>query len=162
MIKGLLRTVHLENGSRKLIILENLPCDSEGAFAITQLAEWLQDPETVDFVDKDFTWHDGMICLPRYRPLTEAEEVFVSEAGVTTRKEQRLWQDNVSFEMTVDSAGSPDSIYFKRTGILNQPLGDGDILVRIEVLGLNFRDVLLVLGSTPWTRPGFEGAGIVL
>lgn len=157
VIKGLLRTVRLENGSRNLIILENLPCNSEKVFAITQLAERLQDPETVNSADKDFTWHDGMIRLPRYRPLMEAKEVFASEAGITTRKEQRLWQDNVSFEMTVDSAGSPDSIYFKRSGILNQPLGDGDILVRVEASGLNFRDVLLVLGSIPWTLPGFEG-----
>ncbi|RYP73400.1 hypothetical protein DL771_003668 [Monosporascus sp. 5C6A] len=162
VIKGLLRTVRLENGSRNLLMLENPPCNSEGAFATTQIAQRLQDPELASAADMDFTWREGMIYLPRYRPLISAKEVFASEAGVTTRKEQNLWQDETSFEMTVDAAGSPDSIYFKRTDILKQPLGDDEILVRAEASGVNFRDVLLVLGSIPWTRPGFEGSGVVL
>ncbi|EED14393.1 polyketide synthase, putative [Talaromyces stipitatus ATCC 10500] len=162
VIKGLLRSVRLETGPRNLLILDNLPRNLEGVSAITQLAQRLQDPEMANCTDKDFTWHEGMMYLPRYRPLPAAKEVFASEAGVTTRKEQSLWQDGVSYEMTVDSAGSPDSIYFKRTDIFNQSLGNDDILIRIVASGVNFRDVLLVLGSIPWTRPGFEGAGVVL
>ncbi|KAJ4245071.1 hypothetical protein NW762_014282 [Fusarium torreyae] len=161
-VKGMLRTVRLEHGSRNLLMLEDLPCTEEGSSAIVRLAKRLRDPEFTKAADHDFTWRDGTLWLPRYRPLQQARETFASEAGVVTRKEQNIWQDNVSFEMTVDTAGSPDSIFFKRTDTLDQPLADDDILVQVEASGVNFRDVLLVLGSIPWTRPGFEGAGIVL
>jgi NADPH:quinone reductase-like Zn-dependent oxidoreductase/malonyl CoA-acyl carrier protein transacylase/SAM-dependent methyltransferase len=164
-VKGMLRTVRLENGSRPLLMLEDLPCTSEGASAILKLAKRLRDPELGSAVDYDFTWHERSLWLPRYRPLPEAREAFASEAGVVVRKQQDLSQEdnNVSFEMTVDAAGSPDSIYFKRTDTLEKPLASDDaILVRVEASGVNFRDVLLVLGSIPWTRPGFEGSGEVL
>ncbi|KAI1810659.1 putative polyketide synthase [Poronia punctata] len=161
MVKGLLRTVRLENGSKAMLMLENMPCDHEGATAITRLTKRLRDPELATAIDMDYTWRDGTLYLPRYRSLSTAKEMFASEVGVSIKKEQGIWQDGTSFEMTVDAAGSPDAIYFKRTDILEQPLAEGEVLIKVEASGINFRDVLLVLGSIPWTRPGFEGAGVV-
>ncbi|KPM39275.1 Lovastatin diketide synthase LovF [Neonectria ditissima] len=161
-VKGMLRTVRLENESRSLLMVEDLSYTPDGAAALVQLAKRLRDAESTGAADQDFTWHEGSLWLPRYRPLAEARETFASEAGVVMRKEQRIRQDAVSFEMTVDAAGSPDSIYFKRTDALQQPLADDAILVQVEASGVNFRDVLVVLGSIPWTRPGFEGSGTVL
>ncbi|KAI1267381.1 putative polyketide synthase [Xylariaceae sp. FL1019] len=160
-IKGLLRTVRLENGSRTMFMLENIPISVDGASSIIQQAERLRDPELAKSADMDFTWKEGTLYLPRYRALTTAKEVFASEVGATFKKEQQFWQENTSFEMTVDTAGSPDAIYFKRTDILEQPVKNDEVLVKVEASGINFRDVLLVLGSIPWTRPGFEGAGVV-
>jgi acyl transferase domain-containing protein/NADPH:quinone reductase-like Zn-dependent oxidoreductase/SAM-dependent methyltransferase/acyl carrier protein len=161
-VKGMLRTVRLEQGSRNILMLEGFPCSSHGLSAIMNLVKKLYDPEYVKSPDHDFTWGDGFLKLPRYRPLHEAKDTFASEAGVVIRKEQDIWQEDVSFEMTVDAAGSPDSIFFKRTNTLEKPLADDDIVVQVEASGVNFRDVLLVLGSIPWTTPGFEGAGTVL
>ncbi|KAI6785287.1 Lovastatin nonaketide synthase-like protein [Emericellopsis cladophorae] len=163
-VKGILRTVRLELGSRNLFLLEDLPCTQAGAPAIAQLSERLRDSENESAVDFDFTWRDGTLWLPRYRALPEAKEVFAAEAGIETRKEQALghFGDDVALEMTVEAAGSPDSIYFQRSDALQQPLADDAILVKVEASGVNFRDLLLVLGSIPWTRPGFEGAGVVL
>ncbi|KAI0143582.1 putative polyketide synthase [Xylariaceae sp. FL1272] len=160
-IKGLLRTVRLENGSRTMFMLENIPTSVDGASSIVQLTERLRDPELAKSADMDFTWKEGTLYLPRYRALTTAKEVFASEVGATFKKEQKFWQENTSFEMTVDNAGSPDAIYFKRTDILEQPVRNDEVLIKVEASGINFRDVLLVLGSIPWTRPGFEGAGVV-
>lgn len=162
MITGILRTVRQENGGRSLLTLDKLPYTSDGAAAITRLTGTLRDPEYASSMDADFTWHEDMMYLPRYRPLASAKQAFASEAGVTMRQEQKLWQDDVSFEMTVDAVGSPDSIYWKRNNVLRQSLGEDEILIKIEASGVNFRDVLLVLGSIPWTRPGFEGSGVVL
>lgn len=63
--------------------------------------------------------------------------------------------------MTVDAAGSPDAIYFRRTNVPAQALGDDEVLIRVEAAGINFRD-LYVLGSIHWTAPGFEGAGVIV
>ncbi|KAK7756454.1 putative PKS/NRPS-like protein biosynthetic cluster [Diatrype stigma] len=163
MIRGMLRTLRLESAAKNLFLLEGTPCEEQGAIAITKLAGRLRDPEVAGGTAQDFVWHDGKIQLPRYRPLTGAKEVFASEAGVPVRKVQNIWQDNdVTFEMTVDAAGSPDSIYFRRTNVPAQPLGDDEVLIRVEAAGVNFRDLLLVLGSIPWTTPGFEGAGVIV
>jgi SAM-dependent methyltransferase len=161
-IKGMLRTLRLETESKHLLMLENTPCTSQGALAIAQVAERLRHPELAGNVDQDFVWHKGMIHLPRFRQLTGAKEAFASEAGVPVRKVQNIWKGDDSLEMTVDAAGSPHSIYFRRTDVQAQSLGDDEVLVRVEAAGVNFRDLLLVLGSIPWTTPGFDGAGVVL
>lgn len=162
-VKGMLRALRLESGSKNLLSLENAPCTSEGTVAIAKLAQRLRDQELTTSDDKDFVWHKGTIHLPRFRPQAAAKEVFASEAGIPFRSMQSVWQgDDVSLEMTVDTAGSPDSIYFRRTDVLRQPVGDDEILVRVEAAGVNFRDLLLVLGSIPWSPPGFEGVGVVV
>ncbi|TVY55852.1 Compactin diketide synthase mokB, partial [Lachnellula cervina] len=157
-IKGLLRSLRHETESKNLLVLEKTPCTSEGALAIAQVAGRLRDLELANaagITDQDFVWHNGMIHLPRFRQLKGATDVFASEAGIAVRKMQ------TSLEMTVDAAGSPDSIYFRENDVKTKPLGDDEVLIRVEAAGVNFRDLLLVLGSIPWTRPGFEGAGVV-
>jgi NADPH:quinone reductase-like Zn-dependent oxidoreductase/ubiquinone/menaquinone biosynthesis C-methylase UbiE len=164
-VKGLLRTLRHETESRNLLLLENTPCTSEGALAIAQVAERLRDLElagAAGITDQDFVWHKSMIHLPRFRQLTGARDVFASEAGIAVRKVQNIWQGDDSLEMTVDAAGSPDSIYFRKNDVKTHPLDDNEVLIRVEAAGVNFRDLLLVLGSIPWTRPGFEGAGVVV
>ncbi|KAJ5101975.1 polyketide synthase, partial [Penicillium alfredii] len=161
-MKGMLRTLRLEDTSKNMLLLESAPCTSEGATAVTKIAERLRDPEVARGVDQDFVWDKGMIHLPRFRPLIEAKEVFASEAGVPLQKIQNIWKDNAALELTVSAAGSPDSIYFRRTKILEESLGDEEVLIRVEAAGMNFRDLLLILGSIPWGPPGFEGAGVIV
>lgn len=63
--------------------------------------------------------------------------------------------------MTLDSVGSLDSIYFRHSDILDTELGADEVIVRVSAIGVNFRDLLLVLGSLSWHSPGLEGAGVV-
>ncbi|KAL8989312.1 MAG: hypothetical protein Q9177_001774, partial [Variospora cf. flavescens] len=163
-ITGLLRTVRRELESTSLLTLEDTPCTSEGALVTSQVAKRLRDLELAGapgVTDQDFVWHNSKIYLGRLRQLPEATDVYASEAGIAVRKVQNIWQSDESLEMTVDAAGSPDSIYFRKNDVKTQPLGDDEVLIRVEAAGVNFRDLLLVLGSIPWTRPGFEGAGVV-
>ncbi|KIM94801.1 hypothetical protein OIDMADRAFT_172503 [Oidiodendron maius Zn] len=165
LIRGMLRTLRHESESRNLLLLEDTPSTPEGALAVAQLAGRLRDLELANAAgirDQDFVWHKGKIHLPRFRQLTGARDVFASEAGIAVRKVQNIWQGDDSLEMTVDIAGSPDSIYFRKNDAKTQPLGDSEVLIRVEAAGVNFRDLLLVLGSIPWTKPGFEGAGVVV
>ncbi|KAK2773270.1 putative PKS/NRPS-like protein biosynthetic cluster [Emmonsiellopsis sp. PD_33] len=161
-IKGLMRTVRLETGPRNLTILENVPCTLEGALAIAEVAKLVQDPEFSEgTTDQDFIWHKGEIHVSRLRQMAEAADILAAEAGITVRKIQDIWQGNDSLEMTMDAPGSPDSIYFRRSDAKKQYLGESEVLIRVGAVGMNFRDLLLVLGSVPWGNPGFEGAGIV-
>ncbi|RFU29315.1 hypothetical protein B7463_g7051, partial [Scytalidium lignicola] len=164
-ISGLLRTMRHETESRNLLFLRDTPCTSEGALAITQVARRLRDLELAGAAgirDQDFVWLSGKIQVPRLRQLTRARDVFASEAGIVVRKMQNIGQGDDSLEMTVDAAGSPDYMYFRKNDVKTRPLGSDEVLIRVEATGVNFRDLLLVLGSIPWTKPGFEGAGVVV
>ena len=160
--KGILTTLRLESGSKTLVTLKNPPCTIDGALAISKFAKRLRDPEMGSSIDQDFVWQEGKIHLPRLRQLSSAKEVFAAEAGIPFRSMQTLHQDDVSLALTIDTAGSPDSIFFRRTNVVIEPVGDEEILIQNEAAGVNFRDLLLVLGSIPWTTPGFEGVGRIV
>ena len=161
-IKGMIRTLRIENEPKNLLSLDDVPCTSQGASGIIKLAETLRDPEVTRAQDQDFVWHQGSIHLPRMRQLKEVKEQFAVEQGISFRKVQNMWEGDRALEMTIDAAGNPDSIYFRTTDVPQQPLGDDEIVVQVEAAGVSYRDLNLILGSIPWAPPGFDGAGTVV
>lgn len=161
-IKGMIRTLRIENEPKYLLTLDDVPCTPQGVSAIVKLSKLLQDPEVTRTQDQDFIWHEGSIHLPRMRLLKELKEQFAVERGLSFRKVQNIWAGDRALEMTVDAAGSADSIYFRRTDGNQQPVDEDEIVVKVEVAGVSYRDLNLVLGSIPWAPPGFDGAGKVV
>ncbi len=104
---------------------------------------------------------DDVLHVPRLAIVETAKEVFAAEAGGTVMREQNIGTDEDAIEMTLDAVGSLDSLYFRGTDVLSTELGADEIIVRVAAVGVNFRDLLLVLGSLPWHALGFEGAGVV-
>lgn len=161
MIRGLLRTIRLELPSSKLVLFE-APFDEEAAKAIGKLADHImRDPHSLIQSEQEYSLIDGTICVPRLLLVEAAKEVFAMEAGGLIKSEQKLWQENTALEISVDFAGSLDSLYFRRSDILQTDLGDEEVIVRVEAAGINFIDLVTVLGTLPWNPPGLEGAGIV-
>lgn len=167
-IKGILRTLRLEDATKKFLQVDNIPGDSaQGAAVIARLAQSLvRDKTSTAFRDQEFVWHNDMIHVPRLRKLQETEETFAIEAGLSVRKEQSIWESHgpeSSLRMSIDAPGSIDSIYFERHDLTSSaPLGDDEIIVKVDAVGVNFRDLLLLLGTIPWSLPGVEGAGTVV
>ncbi|KAJ5156821.1 polyketide synthase [Penicillium capsulatum] len=163
-IKGILRTLRQEYDSKQVFLFENVPLTEQGAQAVTQLVKRLREPGYPRDHDQEFTWHDDMTRLPRLRLVPEAEDNFASEAGISTKSLQPLWQNGHPLELTVDAAGDLDSCYFRQNKdtLRDDALGNDQILVKNEAVGLNLRDVDLLLGSLPWTTPGFEGVGVIV
>lgn len=162
MIRGLLRTLRLELPSVKLVLLE-APLDSHGASAVAQLVQHImRDPNSAIRLEQEYVLIDNTLHVPRLQLVEAAQEIFAMEAGVPIKSEQKVWQENRTLEMTIDAVGSPDSICFKQSHA-SEPasLGEDEIIVEVEAAGVNFIDLLLVLGSLPWSTPGLEGAGVV-
>ncbi|KAG6037813.1 putative secondary metabolism biosynthetic enzyme [Claviceps sp. Clav32 group G5] len=162
LIKGVLRSLRIKADHKSLLSLDQMPCTDQGVSGIIKLIGSLLDPEITRAQDQDFVWHDGSIHLPRMRMLKDAKEQFAVEQKMSFRKEQNLWDGDRALEMTIDVAGSPDSVYFRRTDVLQQSLLDDEIVVRVAAVGLSHRDLDLVLGAIPWTSPGFDGVGEVV
>ncbi|RGP66594.1 polyketide synthase [Fusarium longipes] len=171
-IGGLLRTLRLEDSTKKMLRLQNVPLEDSKTTAelVNKLAEALvQDDSsgTIDLLDQDFTWEDGLIQVPRLRRLKSTSRTFAIEKGLAVRQEQNLWvgsRPDSSLFMSMDTPGVMDSLYFDRHDLVpaHEPLGDNEIIVKVDACGINFRDVLAILGTIPWSLPGREGAGIVL
>ncbi|MCJ1251296.1 hypothetical protein MMC30_008528 [Trapelia coarctata] len=166
-IKGILRTLRLEDASKKFLQVDTIPDDPvQGAAVVAQLARSLvRDRAPTAFREQEFVWRNGMIHVPRLRRLRETEETFAIEAGVSIRKEQNIWESHgpeSAIRMSIDTPGSIDSIYFERHSLTRTSLGDDEIIVKVDAVGVNFRDLLLLLGTIPWSLPGVEGAGTVV
>ncbi|KAI8930409.1 polyketide synthase [Plenodomus lindquistii] len=161
IIQGMVRTLRMEVDLKNLILFEDVPCTYQGAMGILKLATKLRDPELSRDQDFDFAWHDGAIQLPRMRQLKEVKEQFAVEEGVAFRKTQKLWDgSDRGLEMTIDAAGSPDTIYFQRTDV--SQVDEDEVVVRVEAAGVGHRDLEVVLGLIPWAPPGYEGAGKII
>ncbi|RYC55767.1 hypothetical protein CHU98_g10440 [Xylaria longipes] len=161
-IKGIIRTLRIEGEPKHLFTLDEVPRTPQGVSAIVKLAKFLRDPEATRTEDQDFIWHEGSIRLPRMRLLKEVKEQFAVEGGVSFRTVQNIWAGDRALEMTVDAAGSADSIYYRRTDENQGPVGEDEIIVKVEAAGVSYRDLSLILGSIPWAPPGFDGAGKVV
>ncbi|KAK2603883.1 hypothetical protein QQS21_003918 [Conoideocrella luteorostrata] len=162
-VGGIFQSIRLETEPKNLMLFKNAPRSVDGASAIAKLARRLRDPELEVILEHDYVWDQGMLKVPRLRQSVITKEIFGAETGAYVHKKQRIWQDRASFEMTMDRVGAPESHYFRRNEQLNLPLSDDEVLVQADTVGLNSRDLELVLGTIPWTSsPGFEGTGVVL
>ncbi|KAL8766899.1 MAG: hypothetical protein Q9209_006447 [Squamulea sp. 1 TL-2023] len=161
IIKGVLRSLRLEASSSRLILLE-APFNAHGAGAIGRVAHHMTwDPKSAINDEQEYSLIDNILHVPRLQLAEAPKETFITEAGGSVKGEQNIWQEDAAIEMTVDVVGSPDSVHFRYSDILNTELGDEEIIVRVAAVGMNFRDLLLVLGSLSWHAPGLEGAGVV-
>ncbi|KAK5987983.1 Highly reducing polyketide synthase valA [Cladobotryum mycophilum] len=161
IIRGVLRSLRLEATSSKLVLLE-APFNEDGSRTIARVVQHIAcDPNSAIRDEQEYSLIDNMLHVPRLELVDAPKETFIAEAGGSVKREQNIWDGDGAIEMTVDTVGSPDSVYFRHSDILNTELGDDEIVVRVEAVGMNFRDLLLVLGSLSWHAPGLEGAGLV-
>ena len=161
IIRGVLRSLRLELSTSKLVLLQ-APFNACGAEAIARIVKHtIWDPNSTVQDEQEYSVIDNVIHVPRLQLVEAAKETFAAEAGELVKKEQNIWHDNNAIEMTLDNVGSLDSIYFRRSEILDTELGADEVIVRVSAIGVNFRDLLLVLGSLSWHAPGLEGAGVV-
>lgn len=185
IITGVLRALRLEASSKPKLILLQAPFNAHGTRAITRIAqETIWNTNSAIYSEQEFVLINNILHVPRLQvmeaPLRKSSvaerpdqatagspnayyprETFITEAGGSVKREQNIWDNGNALEMTVDRVGSLDSIYFQHSDILSTELGDDEIIVRVGAVGMNFRDLLLVLGSLPWHAPGLEGAGVV-
>ena len=162
IVTGVLRSLRLEMSSSKFALLET-PYNAHGADAIARVTQHvIWGPSSAIDHEQEFSLIDNKIHVPRFQHVEAPKETFIAEAGGSLKEERDIWHAEDAIEMTVDTVGSPDSVFFRHSDILDTELRQDEIVVRVEAVGINFRDLLLVLGSLSWHHPGLEGAGVVV
>lgn len=163
--EGMFKVLRQEDPSRWIVLFQRVPLNHNGMARVTELLLNLDKKEASTRQDQDFVFNTdtNVIEVPRLRMLKDAKTIFYCDAGVPPRAVQEIKEaaGTDALELTIDAAGSLDTIYFRPSPILTEPLGREQVIVRVEAVGVNFRDLLLILGTIPWMAPGFEGAGVV-
>ncbi|KAL0938515.1 polyketide synthase [Colletotrichum truncatum] len=167
--KGLLRSLRHEDPAKMKVLLEGsvfTDGDDQGrsAKAVARIAQQLVTDEDSARLrhDQDLVLKNGQVHVSRLSEKEEGRDVFAEEQGVAIAKEEQMIPQDEAVEMTISSTGDIDAIYFQRTSLLSTEPEDDEIIVKVQAASLNFRDVLILLGSIPWYAPGREGAGEVV
>ena len=107
--------------------------------------------------DREFAVDDGMVCVPRYHPFSLRDRLReAGPAGVATIMNRTV---------QVGKLGTLDTLDWREEPLL-ATLPDDYVEIETRAMGLNFRDVLLVMGVIPRDGAGsaalgFEASGVI-
>jgi NADPH:quinone reductase-like Zn-dependent oxidoreductase len=92
-------------------------------------------------------------------------EISLEKAG-NVKTEVRAFSDRKRpLQLQMVHAGSLETMLFEQPADFvtdERPLGSRELLIEIKGTGLNFKDILIALGSLPWQGLGRECCGVVV
>lgn len=167
MILGLARTVRNETGLPFATLdLGNLDKISgkDTVRHIKNVFKGVFDPSSQSVLmngDMEFTLHNGEICVSRLVEDSAMNLSMLQEAGKAPPQLQKFQQDERPFALKLTDVGALDGFHFTDDNTKSTPLREGFIEIQICYSGLNFKDIMIVMGEVPGTEIGAECSGIV-
>jgi hypothetical protein len=162
LIDGLSRSARSENNNLVFVTLglDNIASNiSSSASKIFQVLEYTVSSGEDDF-ESEFVERDGLLQIPR---LVEAAYLDDEVKQRTTTREAKpeKFGTGPPLELSIGSPGLLDSLHFVEDTTCTIPLRPGEIEVKVEATGVNFRDCLTALGQIDTKIIGGECAGVV-
>lgn len=164
--QGLLRTARLEDAGRRYVSLDLDPHKSpwdQSEFVLKVFRTTMSDQQATDDLDFEYAVRNSELFVPRICP--DAREHDELMAGLEENKPemQPFVSAGRSLRMVVDTPGLVDSIVFREDPEAGLPLPDDWIEVEPRAYGLNFHDVMTVMGMLQHDvqEIGSECAGVV-
>ncbi|KAL8742695.1 MAG: hypothetical protein Q9190_004863 [Brigantiaea leucoxantha] len=103
---------------------------------------------------------NGALNIPRLvRHEKLSGEVHVR--SIPQRSSLKAIQNAPPLELKVESPGLLDTLHFVEDKDFAKPLAKGEVEIRTEAIGVNFKDCLVALAQVPGSKLGLECAGIV-
>ena len=163
---GFARTLRLENAALKFVVLQlDSPERSLSAASIVKVFEhaFIHRPGILES-DVDFREVDGRVQVPRLTPDSELGTYIDRQTNEDRLEDQSYWQEGRPLHATMGTIGLFNSLHFAPSNIYDgdRPLADDEVVIEIRASGLNFKDVLIALGSVPWQGLGRECSGVVI
>ena len=148
--------------------LTSLKLEGEGGtLATPQMGHILQlcrQRLASDDIDTEYVERGGMLHIPRFvsPPKLNAE---IETRLRSRRRITRPWhaEGQVPLRLAVGSPGLLNTLHWAEDteNTPDAPLGDTEVEVRVHSVGLNFRDLLMVLGRVNHSGIGSDVAGVV-
>ncbi|MFC4562163.1 type I polyketide synthase [Nocardiopsis mangrovi] len=132
---GLVRSAQSENPDRFVLV----DIDTDGGNALV---------DALAAGEPQVAVRDGAVLVPRVVPWNRGDRLALP--------------DDPNWRLDAHGQGTIDDLAVVADAEQDRPLREGEVRVRLRAAGLNFRDVLMVLGMYPGEISlGSEGAGIV-
>ncbi|OGM44452.1 hypothetical protein ABOM_006955 [Aspergillus bombycis] len=168
MAAGLIRTLRWERDSQDLNLV-TVAVDAQGSPA-DQILRAISDIYQYQFinvggrierVNAEYKLVDGQIHTNRVVDNVDATEAISSQFSEPEPVPSK-WPGMVRpIKLQIGQPGGLDSLHWVTDGDMSQPLNPSDIEVEIRAVGINFRDLLTVMGELPQATIGGEAAGVI-
>lgn len=113
-------------------------------------------------VDTEFRENDGQLCIGRVLPTEDLDQMMASKTTIALPETKRLGQSpQRALSLTVGAPGLLNSLYFQDDPAVDKPLTDDEVEIKVRATGMNFKDVVIVLGQLAGDALGYECAGTV-
>jgi hypothetical protein len=163
---GFARSIRREYAGLKFVVLQLDDCNpsrhSDSIVAVFQHC-FIDNSGNSD-IEMDFKASDGILRFPRLVPHPCVLDSVQHKYGHIKTEERPFCAEGKPLQLDMTRAGSLDSMNFIQPSWASngQPLADDQVKIEIKASGLNFKDVLIALGSLPWQGLGRERSGIVV
>ncbi|KAL4784902.1 hypothetical protein BJX76DRAFT_367291 [Aspergillus varians] len=153
---GLFRVLNSEYDSRTFATL-SIDNGTASPDLATRVVQSLLSSSSVE---TEYVERSGVLYIPR---LVEATPVSQALAAIQPTKKPILqaWNAESDRKLSLETPGLLDSLHFVKDTDRGTPLPDHMMEVKVKAVGVNFRDLLVLLGRMDQTTVGFECAGIV-
>ena len=111
--------------------------------------------------DRDLIVNDGVVCNPRLIRDKLMDEDLERETQIGAKALQPCYQQNRPLRLAITCAGFLNTLSFTGDDRLYAPLPKDEIEIQTKAFGLDFKDVISVLGQLRGYYLGQECRGIV-
>lgn len=170
MVIGLTRSVRSENSAVRLVTLDldakaKLPPSHTSEViatvcrvAFTQKGSALRQPAAQE---SEFLERGGILHIPRVVQDLRMNQLVQNLTQNPVPAEQTSFEPHRAVSLRIGSVGLLDTFYFDNDDHLEGPLKSNEVEIQIKAAGLNFHDILTVLGKLPQRGFGIDCAGVV-
>lgn len=162
---GLARTVRSETS----LPFATLDVGVKGSLPESQVADRIRDVFNDIFCnssvlrhgDMDYVVQQGRICVSRIVDDPELNEHLFQDTEHAPPQHQALWQPSRPLKMVPAADGVLADCFFTDHDVVRSPLPDDQVEIKVEYVGLNFRDVLVAMSQIQGGQLGQECSGVV-
>jgi acyl transferase domain-containing protein/NADPH:quinone reductase-like Zn-dependent oxidoreductase len=167
MNQGFLRTLRMENRSKRLVSLDLEP---ESTVWSKENSEIIQKVIASSFdlnVDQDqidCEFAVKLSCVHVARVYEDLEQNKAISASMETLQQHEMAEfvgSATPLKIEIETVGLLDSLRFVENQAMYEPLPDDYIEIEPKAFGVNFRDVLITLGHIEGSNFGSECSGVV-
>ena len=164
LITGLGRAIRSENPDARFLelVLDSETSDQQALQQILKVHKKSLVPRQ-GLLESEYTEQGGQLCIGR---LVEATSPNAKIHSKTTRQhpvhEPLGSHTERGLKLTVETPGLLESLRFEDDPLHDQPLKPTEVEIEVRASGVNFKDVLIVLGQLAASVFGSECSGIVV
>lgn len=118
-------------------------------------------PSVLQNGDMDFVVQEGRTCVSRVVEDPDLNQSLLQDTDHAPPQFQQFLQPSRPLKMVPGEGGALSDCYFTDIDAAHLPLPDDHVEMRVACVGLNFRDVLVVMGQIQGGFLGQECSGII-